>query len=969
MLSNRSLKIFRLILLSSFCLVVAHCSYFFGEKKKETEVEYNGQIGSCIGRVNQTMADYFSRQEVADLTASKVDEFSQCYSEALESFVTYTKSGRVESNDFSAENIEQLIKRFHPEVQITADRIRGYIRLKAFLIGGDTETLSKQELRTIQELLPLITDGLKRLLPHRNTWMRIQPLSRDEEGYQQFDEAFEALKHEVGTVLSGLDAYQGRRNLNVVEISEFLIQELFGSEAASYLKYLNLIKAFKNFVVYESDETLKRGNLSLFSRQALLTYESLTRFDYFLKDESEDGIFNNIGTLLSFITRVPAQLKDSSAFKGVGLRALSDIYSSGEAVLTYAIRSQPNQTLPMDRLRDVLLALEDAEIMNGDLTAGTLSYFIRGFSRKWLNPGGPDDSAFSMEKVVYIRSLLNKWIRRQQIVNTLFANTNDDTVSLLNHRENLPNSPYLDEWYEMFRKNEDGKELSAHQWDSHNRIQYSRDITHFSYQELTVSNSISLLVELFMKPFNVNETNPLRYAVTDEQAQEIYESIRILGVEMAFMDSRVDDSGFRAFRETNNFSTQMNSDNQLDFYEGFEYLSVAMSAGQLADWIYEDLPKTNQCARDVTGVHGYQVIDANCVRQFLRENFLTYFGHLTTIANYWRQASNLEKTVFLRSLEVAARAGVIREKPYDLSEIRTTVSILAYLQAIFYMFDREHRNGFADGIETSPGDSELRRAEIHFRPLILDFLVNKKPEVLADNEWIIRRACGSDASQQEILDCMAPKIFIHLLKRGNLPLDANDICGSASFAWILFEINENVAFKETKADPGDVLKVFSALAKITLESHRGRVQDFILNRRQELFDSLSSPTPPDCREDPTQVFCRWGRELFCNENIFPNVYDFFRDNKYRLFTVPDYSENPEETTRQTMIEIYEEFTDGPRSTHCGFPPTFPEERFSGVQGAAQDCALGEEEDATLLERGGQTIHDVREGLRGLWESL
>ena len=119
----------------------------------------------------------------------------------------------------------------------------------------------------------------------------------------------------------------------------------------------------------------------------------------------------------------------------------------------------------------------------------------------------------------------------------------------------------------------------------------------------------------------------------------------------------------------------------------------------------------------------------------------------------------------------------------------------------------------------------------------------------------------------------------------------------------------------------------------------------------------------------SQVFCRWGRQIYCNETIFPDVYNYFRNNRRRLFVLPEYSEDPGGVARQTMVEIYEEFSDGPRSTLCAFPPIFPNEERSFVGGVLEDCLTGDADDASLIERGGQLMQDVRQGIRDAWESL
>jgi hypothetical protein len=273
------------------------------------------------------------------------------------------------------------------------------------------------------------------------------------------------------------------------------------------------------------------------------------------------------------------------------------------------------------------------------------------------------------------------------------------------------------------------------------------------------------------------------------------------------------------------------------------------------------------------------------------------------------------------------------------------------LEAIFYVHDRLPRNGVANGDETTPGDSELRRAERHFRPMITEFMQSNLRDILFENEAALRRACGvgtemTEENQSQLLrqmaDCLAPKVFIYLLRNGGLPSTRTQFL---RFVTLLTQWSENRAFRNTESTPGDVLSVFSAIAIVTLDSSRARVKNFLLQNHEALFHGVSEESPPDCRKSDSNIFCQWGRELACNETIFPDVYNFFRDNRYRFFQIPKFQNTHvgplsalrhrfsqafgvqaelDATAHDLMTEIYEEFSFGPRSTLCMVPPFFNE---------------------------------------------
>ena len=959
MLSSRKTW-FQFIMVVVLSFGVVGCSFFFDEKKKEDEVSYDQEVGSCLGQSNSLLVSYFDGNS-GTISHEGIDQFSDCYVESLESFIKHTKSGRLESDDYSAENIESLIQRFHPGQGISADRLRGYIRLKSFLIGGAEETLSKEELIVLQKIVPMVAKSLKSLLPYRKILLQQVELSASREDYLKYDKAVKQLRRQVKQLVGVLEKYKGSRRVNIEEVAQFFFSEFYKDRAEDYYKYLSLIVSFKNFAVDEEGIQLKRSNFATFIDQALSTYDALTRFNYFLLDDEKYGIFKNIGHVASFIARIPSQLENAQIFKGVSLRALDDILNTANGIMTKALRERPERTMKLIKVSDILYALEEAEKIKAPLTAKTLSLYLRNFIKKWFDPSRPMGSLLTMGKVNYVNQMVDRWFERQQIVNTLFERAKADSISLTKYQKSLPKNKALKEWVTIIQK------VGTHQWDEKRRVNIGSEMSEFSYEELTVSNSITLLSEIFMKPYNLNESSLLNYKITDLQTEEIYELNRVIGVELAFMDSRIDDSGIRAFREMNSFSTQGSSDDYMDLYEGYEYLSFAFSAGELSDRIYNEIPTS--CHKQAIDVLGKNVLKKECFQSHLRTHFADYFSHLPTVYRYWLNANNLQKDEFLGALEISSRAGTIREKGYDLAEIRTAVSILSFLEAIFYMFDTKKINDLVDGEESLKGQSELRRAEAHFRPLITYFVKQYKPGLIKEYGGMFQKACGGGRTDEQLLDCIAPKLFIHLLRTGSLPLKDTDYCGKIAFWFLLDDNKEEMKFKETKADAGEVLKVFSAIAKITWGGHVKRVQQFLLNKQGDLLNSLQGATVPDCQQNRNNVFCKWSRLIYCTDSVNQNVFDEFRYNRSNWFDEDLYEQSPDEAVEQSMIEIYNIFGEHDLySTLCAFPTVRKSKRVDPAVSVVRDCGLGQEEEPGITDHVKQISEDVGEKAKELWNS-
>lgn len=873
-------------------LTLLGCSYFFDEKVKVTEVEYNDHSSSCLNSVNTTVAHFFDVQK--EVRSQDLQAAADCYHATLESFITHTKSGRSDSEDYSADNIVMLIHKLHPDFKITVSEVESYLSIKRVLLGGAEKTISKTEIQIVQDLIAELGEGLIALLPHRKILLGKENLPRTDEGYANFGRAIVELKDQLNHFLVRVDRHKSKRTIDLKVLGKFLISYLENSE--QYEPHLNLMVRFKQLTLNNSEESLQREDLAIFVRQITLTYQALLTYQYFIKD---DRIFTNIGNIVTFFTKVPQQVQDSEMFQTISLQAIRDVMDLAELILSYSARSKPGHVIPVTRITDVISALEQTGIMNGGLTSGTLNYFIEKFSARWLLPStrAPDISA---DKISYIKTIFLTWYERQMLLNKLFLEPERrQDVSFLSVNRLSRLSPKIERWSKIFEK------VSLFQWDKSRKIVLmSRDLNQISYGELTASNSIQTLLQLFLKPFNMQTENIEEFKLTAQQTQETYEVMRILGVELAFMDSRIYDSGLRTFKEANNFTTQIRNDDYFDFYEAYEYLSAAISAGQLAEQVYKKIPES--CLLDYRDVHHSLVIRADCYRSVLKQNFSTLFHHFRAINRFWENANNQDRDQFLVTLEYASRSGVITQKAYDLGEIRSMTTILYYLESIFFVFD-ENRNALAEG-------NEVINAEVHFRSFIRNFILVDNVELIERVRPYLFSFCGDAESNEEIAECLAPKIFVHLLRTGNLPM------GLSYSAIRLLTTNAQNAMRTLSASPKDVLGVFSALSQLNSKAQIEQVKSFLLKHHESLFAALDQDVAPECRLRSENYFCLWARLIFCNETINADLYKWMKENKYSLFPAAPWRDDPERAVLQTMDIINFTFLNHQRfSTQCSFP--------------------------------------------------
>ena len=183
---------------------------------------------------------------------------------------------------------------------------------------------------------------------------------------------------------------------------------------------------------------------------------------------------------------------------------------------------------------------------------------------------------------------------------------------------------------------------------------------------------------------------------------------------------------------------------------------------------------------------------------------------------------------------------------------------------------------------------------------------------------------------------------------------------------MLDDYSEREAYATTEASPREVLRVFSALAKVSHQGHVSSVRQFILENRDELLENIVNEEAPRCqiinysdREIEPNIFCRWSRMIYCNDNTEFNqeVYNYFKRNKGSVFPEIEYANDPEDAVNTTMERLSIHFTGNEMfSTFCAFPHF--RKSLSEVAGEVLGDAgsrvaeplVGTEEDVGVLDR-------------------
>ena len=299
-------------------------------------------------------------------------------------------------------------------------------------------------------------------------------------------------------------------------------------------------------------------------------------------------------------------------------------------------------------------------------------------------------------KISHLEKIFESWYQRQFFIDQALKNKEGLT---LNQLGDLNPHPRVQKWLNTYNT------VGIYTWNQGiGRMTYNTSgrisLLPLNYEKLTVANSLYTVIDTFTHPYKSGELKDVR--LLENQSQEIYNLLRIVGVEMGFFDSRYKDTGVITFMEGNTFSSRKQNDEYFDFYEIYEALSVRLGIWSLSDDIYESLPQKYfiQNHEGLKDNLNLPPIDPDLFLHFLDDNFSQLFSHFYFINQFWESANEERRKRFIHNLMKSMRVTLNRTRPVDGPDIRGLIGVLYYLESVFYNFDSNH-DGFFGGRRNS----------------------------------------------------------------------------------------------------------------------------------------------------------------------------------------------------------------------------------------------------------------------------
>lgn len=267
---------------SKICLILllgalTGCSFFLKDEVEKRETIQMGDESACLSGVSASLGAYMRKE--ADF--EKAEEVFRCIETSIESFANKT-SGE-SPGVYSRASLKHFIeKHVLSGGNFDAEVLAALMRLKASLVGGDEDHLTRLELDRIRGFLGTFRTLVKKLNDKRDIYALsavLSPVSKA--SVKHLDDAILILNEaarDLSVELRGL----GSVDFNLGDLETILKAS---KKSVGLADYVGLFKSLKSILTKPQAEVVSANEWSVLVERAAQTYGIFLRYRYLLSKE------------------------------------------------------------------------------------------------------------------------------------------------------------------------------------------------------------------------------------------------------------------------------------------------------------------------------------------------------------------------------------------------------------------------------------------------------------------------------------------------------------------------------------------------------------------------------------------------------------------------------------------------------------------------------------------------------------
>lgn len=714
------------------------CTDFMnGKKDKKENLKIELVDGSCSKDFKQQLT------KVSDSEASEaeINAVFECVDKYMSQFQNKVE-GEAQADVYSAQDLLYITNRFFKDLELSKDVIKKITNFKKALVGGEAESVTRQEVTEIREYFKnYLHPQVILLAPH------IKALRLSSESNAVYNE--KAVYNAIEQVRKSLKLLVSKANFERSGYSY--------SETKELLFGLNIVDADDQPLIDTIDKTrqLLIGNNELKTNEDFQVFidNAVDAYSLYLSSSAgqikfEITSLNNVKKVMNFFDRIADVLHTSYQYKKTGRISTHD-------------------------LDEVLKVLMEKKIFPFDVQFSTFQEFYKIALKRVF---AQETSDFITEKQIqtyYKESALFKL--ELSYLETLDAAKNYKLADIKKSHKLFAEKSSYHAVSTKFKN--DVRFQIASQWINvnddiyreypamvkNNQYIVSKSLAGDSFSVLDLARSfyIKMLGRQLLMGWGNGKTTPTfkNSTLSKEQMITFTREFNQFGIELKLNDPRSKSDGSKAFLEANLFGFTSDGNDLMSMSETFEYMHYLVAEGSgTTTWIQKDLAVA-KCELPQLDVFGNHWNLESCFVKNLKHNLSKYFAGKPALVQYLSKLSDKDFLEYYTLLMDFSRFDMKNKNiKIETSDIQNFVVVTSYIEAMFVKYDVNSSGTLSA--------QEIRSSYSKFKSFATDYSLKNAADSLKEWDESMLNICRNYYTKDDLVR----ESFIYMvLNKGTQP--------------------------------------------------------------------------------------------------------------------------------------------------------------------------------------------------------
>lgn len=668
-----------LVVLCTLFLFSSCSEYLKGKPFRSNVIALkNDSSLECLEDISSDMQKFLD----AEATDGQIDNTMTCINKTLTELQAKVQ-GREEASSFTSAEVYEIMSTFAPEVGLSAIAAENLISMKAALLGGQQNKITKGEIDLLKNYLLVVRDEAKNL----KLYVKVFYLENADRKYSRLfiDEAFNALNLSLKRLLAA--SRLANSNYSIAEFKTLLVNVLNLSDEKKAMadighRVVDVLNYTGAAVLTDADRMEYIDNITKALRLYSLYQNNYVKFEINTSVGNEE-LISYAEEVISLITN-SLQFKKTQQISAQTLDALVGV-TAASGLLDYDISGYDAAMF----YRTILVRVFESGV-NGSLQTFT------GLKPVHIK---------NIRKEIGIYKVYSKMLTRIA-GEELFAQQNIATAPLgeLRHAMAQLNIYAESEILSAYDSQLQGQIVNAvselrNEFVASNSIVFknkkfaiakNQDTWTQRWKDLARALYVKMLARLVMQGWGAIyplENLSVNY-LTEQNMTLWYSEFKKFAVAIKGFDPRVVNHGAASVKTGNLFTRVGNGDVNLTYNELAQNIATLLtSSGSMHEEIYNDLLASN-CQLPELDVFDKHWVFESCLHQKLRSNYRLYFSSTPHLVTYLDTLDETQFRIYFDGVLDVVRTDMSdKGKRIETSDITSMNSLLQYIEALYVTHD------------------------------------------------------------------------------------------------------------------------------------------------------------------------------------------------------------------------------------------------------------------------------------------